>query len=112
MDKPAEKDYNKLSKEDVKKHGRVFHLLKTVEECNELSTAIIQHITKGDPVQPILQEIGDIEMCCNNIRNIYGNKLIDKLKDEKWFKRDDKLDDTPTEPDKIVERIEEINEGR
>jgi hypothetical protein len=91
-DKPTDADYQELSKRDVKIKGRVYHLLKTVEECSELSKAITQHITKGDPVTPILEEVGDMELCLRNLRNIYGDKRIDKLKAEKYEHRDEKLD--------------------
>jgi hypothetical protein len=109
---PTDKELTDLSKKDVKTKGRVWHLLKCVEECSELSKAIMQHITKGDPVTPILQEVGDMEMALRNLRTIYGDKIIDKLKAEKYEKRDDKLEDKKPETTDVIKNMEEINKGR
>ena len=56
-------------------------MLKTVEELNELSTAIMQHINKeGGYEAEIFEEICDVEIMLDQIKSVlpYGDNQYEK----------------------------------
>ena len=65
--------------------GERQQMIKTIEECNELSTVLAQTFTKPNdvPVGDILTEIADVEIMIQQLRIIFGNDEIDKYKDQK-----------------------------
>lgn len=59
--------------------------LKAVEELNELSTAIMQHINKGGYEAEIFEEVCDVEIMLDQIKSVlpYGDNSFEKKINEK-----------------------------
>lgn len=68
-------------------------LLKLAEECSELSAAILQFINKDKGFEHIFEEIGDVEISIEHIKELYKehSKLIKCSKKGKWKKIDKRI---------------------
>ena len=77
-------ELRELHKKNIRINGKQWHLLKLAEECNELSTSILQYLTKNTDEVFIQKEAGDVEIALCHLREMYGNEIIDKAKEEKY----------------------------
>ena len=85
---------DELLNKSIKLRGTTWHLIKLAEECNELSAAILQWITKQAPVENILAEVGDVELSMAALQKIFGDNgrlLIDKSKEDKQLRVEKKI---------------------
>ena len=80
----------KIIADNISLHTREWFLLKTAEECNELSAAIMQYVTKDGSSMAILAEIADVEICIELLSTIMGRTDIESYKRGKWEKIDRK----------------------
>lgn len=55
-----------------------YNLLKALEECSELVTALAQKLTKEEIVldQTITDEIGDVQIRIQVLKELFGEKII------------------------------------
>lgn len=68
-------------------NGIDYNKLKLVEELNELSTAIIQSMTKGDDnTENVVEEFGDVEYRLAVMKNYYNAEAIAKRAEKKFNK--------------------------
>ena len=88
-------DIKNMIKRNLEIRNPEWHLLKLAEECNELSLAIIQSITKGNNIEHIYEEMGDVEISIEHIKSLYSKEniyeIIEKSKKKKWKKIDKKV---------------------
>lgn len=65
-----------------------YNLLKAVEELTELSEVLLKRVLKGDriPNKPIIEEIGDVEIRLEILKNIFGRVECATRVDEKLSK--------------------------
>lgn len=75
----------------AKVRGKEWCLLKLAEECSELSSSILQYLTKNNSEIDIQNEMGDVEIAIDILKIIYSNKNIDAAKENKYKKIDKKL---------------------
>lgn len=76
----------KLKKQSLtieRKNDNYFNLMKSIEELNELSLALVQSITKSHTSKPIskqeiIDEIGDVKRKIWLLESIYGKKNVKK----------------------------------
>jgi hypothetical protein len=61
------------------------------EECSELSSSILQYLTKNNSEIDIQNEMGDVEIAIDILKIIYSNKNIELAKESKYKKIDKKL---------------------
>ena len=60
-----------------KNNDKTYNLLKAAEELQELSLAIIQHVTKeGLDDTNIIEEIGDVEIRLTVAKKYFSNKKV------------------------------------
>lgn len=52
----------KILEENMEIHGREWVLLKLAEECSELSSAILQSVTRGAPLTYVAQEMSHVKI--------------------------------------------------
>lgn len=66
-------------------NSRDFNILKTIEELNELSLALIEHYTKdADNIKHISEEVGDVKFRLDALVNLLGIKEeVDKRYEHK-----------------------------
>jgi NTP pyrophosphatase (non-canonical NTP hydrolase) len=82
---------NNIIRRCAKVRGKEWCLLKLAEECSELSSSILQYLTKNDSEVNIQNEMGDVEIAIDILKIIYSNKVIDISKQNKLEKIDKKL---------------------
>jgi hypothetical protein len=82
---------NNIIRRCAKVRGKEWCLLKLAEECSELSSSILQYLTKNDSEVNIQNEMGDVEIAMDILKIIYSNKVIDNSKQNKLEKIDKKL---------------------
>jgi hypothetical protein len=81
---------NNIIRRCAKVRGKEWCLLKLAEECSELSSSILQYLTKNDSEINIQNEMGDVEIAIDIMKIIYSNKIIDISKQNKLEKIDRK----------------------
>jgi hypothetical protein len=64
--------------------------MKLAEECSELSSSILQYLTKNNSEIDIQNEMGDVEIAIDILKIIYSNKIIDTAKQNKLERIDRK----------------------
>lgn len=57
-----------------------FNIVKTIEELNELSTALSQHLTKGTDLSEIIEEVGDVKIRFKILNKMLGLDFKSKVK--------------------------------
>lgn len=57
-----------------------FNIVKTIEELNELSTALSQHLTKGTDLSEIIEEVGDVKVRFKILNKMLGSDFKSKVK--------------------------------
>jgi hypothetical protein len=82
---------NNIIRRCAKVRGKEWCLLKLAEECSELSSSILQYMTKNNSEINIQNEIGDVEIAIDIMKIIYSNKIIDNAKQNKLEKIEKKL---------------------
>jgi hypothetical protein len=82
---------NNIIRRCAKVRGKEWCLLKLAEECSELSSSILQHLTKGNSEIEIQNEMADVEIAIDILKIIYSNKIIDSAKQNKLEKIENKL---------------------
>lgn len=83
----------KIITDNISIHTREWFLLKTAEECSELSAAIMQYLTKDGSSMAILAEIADVEISIELLSAIFGRTDIESYKRGKWEKINRKNDE-------------------
>lgn len=63
-----------------------FNIVKTIEELNELSTALSQHLTKGTGLDEIVEEVGDVKIRFKILNKLLGNEFKKKVKQRIIYK--------------------------
>jgi hypothetical protein len=81
---------NNIIRRCAKVRGKEWCLLKLAEECSELSSSILQYLTKNASEINIQNEMGDVEIAIDIMKIIYSNKVIDISKQNKLEKIDAK----------------------
>jgi hypothetical protein len=81
---------NNIIRRCAKVRGKEWCLLKLAEECSELSSSILQYLTKNDSEINIQNEMGDVEIALSIMKIIYSNKIIDISKQNKLERIDRK----------------------
>jgi hypothetical protein len=81
---------NNIIRRCAKVRGKEWCLLKLAEECSELSSSILQYLTKNDSEVNIQNEMGDVEIAIDILKIIYSNRIIDISKQNKLEKIDRK----------------------
>jgi len=68
----------KLIKKIVNRNSKEYNILKTIEELNELSTALAQTLNKPykDYSSSIIEEIGDVKIRIKMLEEIFSKKSI------------------------------------
>jgi len=61
----------------LKTFGSEPQLLQMVEECSELTKAIIKHINRGHDPQRVGEELADVETVMNQIKIYLSGKGVD-----------------------------------
>ncbi|HEU6436593.1 MAG TPA: hypothetical protein VE028_04015 [Nitratidesulfovibrio sp.] len=75
--------------------GYVSQMLKTVEECGELITALMHALDgRGTPVE-VASEIADVQIMCEQMALVYGQELVAAQKREKLARLAGLLGGTP-----------------
>jgi hypothetical protein len=82
---------NNIIRRCAKVRGKEWCLLKLAEECSELSSSILQHLTKGNSEIEIQKEMADVEIAIDILKIIYSNKIIDTARQNKLEKIEKKL---------------------
>lgn len=57
-------------------YGAKNQLLKTCEECGELISAIMKHVTEGGSAENIISEIADVYIMIQQLILIYGAEKV------------------------------------
>lgn len=57
-----------------------FNIVKTIEELNELSTALSQHLTKGTNLSEIVEEVGDVKVRLKILNKVFGKGFNKRVK--------------------------------
>ena len=57
--------------------------LKLVEECSELINAICKHRLNRISFEDVAEEIADVEIMCEQLKYVFGEQLIERIKQEK-----------------------------
>lgn len=72
----------------IKQNGDQYNMLKTSEECQELSLVLMQKVLKKIkiPDQAVIDEIGDVIIRLEIIKKMYPEDLIQKRIDYKLSK--------------------------
>jgi len=76
MNKANKKIINSI----IKNNNPDYQLIKVLEELSELQTALLQYITKKDKTtkQNVIDEIGDVEIRMEILKNIFGKIQVKK----------------------------------
>jgi hypothetical protein len=82
---------NNIIRRCAKVRGKEWCLLKLAEECSELSSSILQHLTKGNSEIEIQKEMADVDLAIDILKIIYSNKVIDSAKQNKLERIEKKL---------------------
>ena len=72
----TEKD-RELLKTAMEKWGYGAQELQCIEECSELTTAILHHSRNKCNDEDVITEIADVIIMCEQMRLLYGDKLVD-----------------------------------
>ena len=67
----------------MEEFGENAQALKAIEELGELIVAITQYGFGKCSLQDVASEIADVEIMCSQLRIMFGNDLVDRVKEEK-----------------------------
>ncbi len=73
-------NFDKIIKRAVLHFGAEAQTRKAVEECNELSLALLHALDGRANIDNIAEEIADVEIMIAQLRLVYGDKQIDDWK--------------------------------
>lgn len=76
-------DKQKLLLETLAFYGEEQQILKTVEELNELATALLHYHTGRASAKKVAGELADVEIMCAKIRLVVGKKYAKRVKRHK-----------------------------
>lgn len=81
----------------LRHYGYRGQVIKTAEECSELSAAIMRFISpeprEQDPIIGLVEELADVEIMLKQMRLIFGNSAIDDAVVVKLNRLEKRLDD-------------------
>lgn len=77
-----------IIKQLVKDNDYNYNILKAIEELQELSLVLTQHLTKGVKRREIIDEIGDVKIRIEILEKIFGEEDVDKRVNDKLTKFD------------------------
>lgn len=64
-------DKSKIYEEATKQWGKDAQLLVAIEELAELQKAICKYMNRGGEIGPVMEEVADVEIMCEQIRHIF-----------------------------------------
>jgi hypothetical protein len=72
------KEEKELLRNISKNNQPLYNKLKCIEELSELSTILLQHLTKTDRVneQEIIDEIGDVKIRLEILTDLFGRSKV------------------------------------
>jgi NTP pyrophosphatase (non-canonical NTP hydrolase) len=74
----------KVLKDAIERYGEMRQVLKTIEECSELITAILHHFNDGKVKKRfVAEEVADVMIMCRQMAMILGEELVAACIDEK-----------------------------
>ena len=79
-------DKQRVCWEAIELWGEDAQILKCVEECTELALVLLHAWRNKTDIEDIASEIADVEIMCVQMRLIFDNEIIDRVKKFKWIR--------------------------